>query len=392
MPKLSTPLTFAKIKGLKPKEKLYKISDGGGLSLWVYPSGAMKWALSYRLSGKQQTIYLGNYPAYSLTNAREWREEIRAKLDRGLSIHNETNRDRYIFSHIYDEWFKRWSPERKNEKYVVQVDNAIKKNIFPILANMDIREIKAIHIVESLRPFEDRGALEYLVKIKSSLNLIFSFATSSGLIEANPVAAVGTQAFKKHKKSHHEALAPEQLPQLIEALENGVITDTTRFAIYWQLLTATRPIEAVSAKWEDIDLEARTWSIPAEIMKKSRPHIVPLSNMAMRLLEQIKQDNKKGIYLFESNDYKSHLNRETPRIMLRRAKLPTTAHGLRSLAGTILEEGGYSRELIHAVLAHAKDGGDQTTIAYMRSSLFEERKAPMEYLGNKIAELLKVEF
>lgn len=391
MPKLSTPLTFAKIKGLKPKEKLYKISDGGGLSLWVYPSGTMKWALSYRLNGKQNTIYLGGYPAYSLTEAREWREDLRNKLERGISIHGEANKERYLFKNIYDEWFKRWSPERKNKKYVAQVDAAIKKNIFPLLSNMDIREIKAVHIVDALRAFEERGALEYLVKVKSSVNLIFGYAVSSGLIEINPSKLIDGQAFKKHKKSHHDALTPEQLPLLVNALEDGTISDTSRFAIYWQFLTATRSIEAVSAKWEDIDLDKRTWSIPAEVMKKSRPHIVPLSDMAIYFLEQIRLDNKKGIYLFESHDYKSHLNRETPRIMLRRANLPTTAHGLRSLAATILEEAGYTREIIHAILAHAKDGGDQTTTAYMRSSLFEERKKPMEILGNKIAELLKID-
>lgn len=391
MPKLSTPLTFAKIKALKPKEKLYKLSDGGGLSLWVYPSGAMKWALSYRHDGKQKTIYLGAYPAYSLLEAREWRDDLRAKLERGLSIHGETDKERYLFKNIYDEWFKRWSPEKKNIKYVNQVDSAIKKNIFPTLANMDIREIKAIHIVDALRAFEERGALEYLSKIKSSVNLIFGYAVSSGLIEINPSKLIDSQAFKKHKKGHHDALTPDQLPMLVNALEDGAISDTSRFAIYWQFLTATRSIEAVSAKWEDIDLEKRTWSIPAEVMKKSRPHVIPLSNMAIYFLKLIKEENKKGVYLFESHDYKSHLNRETPRIMLRRANLPTTAHGLRSLAATILEEEGINRDLIHAILAHAKDGGDQTTTAYMRSSLFEERKKPMEILGNKIAELLKID-
>lgn len=391
MPKIATPLTFAKIKNLKAKDKLYKLSDGGGLSLWVYPSGLMKWALSYRLNGKQNTAYLGAYPAYSLSEAREWRDAMRNKLNRGLSIHSETNKENYVFKNVYEEWFKRWSPERKNKKYVLQVDAAIKKNIFPTLANMDIREIKAFHIVDALREFEKRGALEYLVKVKSSVNLIFGYAVSSGLIEINPSKLIDGQAFKKHKKTHHEALMPEELPLLVQALEDGSIMDNSRYAIYWLFLTATRAIEGVSARWEDIDLEARTWSIPAVIMKKTRPHVIPLSKMAIYFLEQIKKDNRNGIYLFESNNYQSHLNKETPRIMLRRAGLATTAHGLRSLAGTILEEAGYSRDLVHAILSHAKDGGDQTTAAYMRSSLFEERKAPMELLGNKIAELLKID-
>lgn len=391
MPKLVPPLTFAQIKALKPKDKLYKKSDGGGLALWVYPSGNMRWGLTYREGSKRTTVYLGKYPAYSLNEAREWRENLRMKLDRGLSIHNETNKAQYIFSHVYEEWFKRWSPERKNKKYVAQVDRAIKANIFPTLANMDIREIKAIHVVDALRKFENRGALEYLVKVKSSVNLIFGFAVNSGLIDINPMASIGKQAFKKHKKEHHEALLPEQLPLLVRALEDGSITDNSRYAIYWLFLTATRAIEGVSAKWEDIDLEACTWSIPAEVMKKTRPHIIPLSKMAIYFLEQIRKDNRNGIYLFESNDYQGHLNKETPRIMLRRAGLATTAHGLRSLAGTILEEAGYSRDLVHSILSHAKDGGDQTTAAYMRSSLFEERKEPMELLGNKIAELLRID-
>lgn len=378
-------LNYSLIKSLKPKDKLYKVSDGGGLALWIYPTGRMRWALSYREDGKQKTAYLGEYPVYSLGEAREWRFNLKSRQARDLPIIDTSLSDRaYLFENVYSEWFLRWAPEKKSEKYVLQVQSAIDINILPILRGRDIREIRPVDIVQSLRGMESRGVLEYLRRVKSSLKMIFSYAVESGLIDFNPVASIGPQAFKKPEKSHFDALAPSELPLLIKALEDGRITGITRLAIYWQLLTMTRPIEAVSAKWSDIDLQRKRWVIPESVMKKNRPHIVPLNSFLISLLPEIKSLNSYKIYLFEGAEYSDHLNRETPRVTLRRAGLNTTAHGLRALSATILEEEGYPEVVIKSALSHAKGNGDQSTAAYLRSTFYDERVKMMAYLGEVI--------
>lgn len=383
-------LNFSKIKAIKPQEKLTKHSDGGGLSLWVYPTGKMRWALSYREDEKQKTAYLGEYPAYSLADARAWRDEIKNRMARSLPAIDSTLKDEaYLYKNVFEEWYSRWSGEKKSKKYSLQVKNAVYANVMDMLGGMDVREIRPFTIVQALRGMEERGVLEYLRRVKSSLKMSFDYAVSCGLIDFNPVVAVGTQSFKKAEKKHFDALNPEELPLLIEKLENGSISGVTRLAIYWQLLTLTRPIETVSARWEDINLEKKRWEIPAEVMKKSRPHIIPLSDFLISLLPEIKAMNMRSDYLFEGMEYGSHLNRETPRITLRRVGLDTTAHGLRALAATILEEAGYPEAVIKAGLSHAKGGGDQTTPAYLRSTFYDERVKMMDYLGEAVARARK---
>ena len=385
MARIITPLTFAKIKASKPKEKLYKLSDGGGLSLWIYPTGKKRWAFKYREDGKQKNAYLGEYPAYSLSDAREWREELRSRQEKGEPVIEEVKKTtRFIFENVYSDWYSRWSPQKKSEKYAKQVKAAIDLNVLPILKGKDIREIRPFDIVEALRGMEERGVLEYLRRTKSSLSLMFGYAVDSGLIDFNPVSAVGSQAFVKPEKSHFEALTPEQLPLLIKKLNDEQVGIISRCAIYWQFLTMTRPNEAVSAKWEDLDLEGKRWIIPAEVMKKSREHIIPLSPQALAILPILKEINRGGIYLFEGRSYDKHLNRETPRILLRRVGIPSTAHGLRSLGATILEEAAFPEPVIKAALSHAKGDGDQTTAAYLRSTFYNERVEAMAYLSDLI--------
>lgn len=378
-------LNYSKIKAIKPQEKLVKHSDGAGLSLWVYPTGKMRWALAYREDGKQKTAYLGDYPAYSLADARAWRDEIKDRLARDLPAIDQSLGDKaYLFQNVYEEWFKRWSQEKKSQKYVAQVDAAVKANVMPYFENKDVRTIRPVNIVESLRGMEERGVLEYLRRVKSSLKMMFDYAAESGLVDFNPVSVVGARAFRKAEKKHFDALEPDELPLLIEKLEDGSIAGITRLAIYWQFLTMTRPIETVSAEWSEIDLEKKQWRIPGEKMKKSRDHIIPLCDFLISLLPEIKGMNTRDKYLFEGMEYGTHLNRETPRINLRRAGLNSTAHGLRALAATILEEKGYPEPVIKAALSHAKGSGDLTTAAYLRSTFYDERASMMEELGEMV--------
>ena len=109
-------LTYSKIKSLAPRDKLYKLSDEGGLSIWVYPSGKKRWALAYREDGKQKTAYLGDYPAYSLAEAREWRDHIKMRLARSLpAIEEPEDNQSFLFQNIYEDWFQRWTKTQKSK-------------------------------------------------------------------------------------------------------------------------------------------------------------------------------------------------------------------------------------------------------------------------------------
>lgn len=336
MPKIAKRLTDAAVKAAKPKEKTYKLTGGKGLYLFVKPNGGKLWAFRYidKTLDKDCTVYLGSYPNYSLAEATEWADALKQRVLRGLPVKEEKpDTNKYIFDNVYAAWFERWQPT-VSIGYAAQVKRAIDKDVLPILTGRDVREIKPVHIVESLRPFEQRNALEYLRRTKTALNLLFGYAVSSGLSDINPVASVQNNAFRKAIKGNFDALPEADLPILMQWLASSVTI--AKLAIKWQLMTMTRPNEAVGAAFDEIDLEKKLWVIPAERMKRNREHIVPLTDELIELFENIQYINQGGIYLFESLDGNGHLHRESPRLALRKAKFNTTAHGLRSTASTIL--------------------------------------------------------
>lgn len=388
MAKVIVPLTFSKIKAAKPKEKVYKLNDGGGLVLFVHPSGLMKWGMDYRQDGKRKTAYLGNYPEFGLAEARQWREEVRTRLAHGEDAVQSKNVDEeYIFENVFYDWLKRWQPT-VSTRYGIQVQRAIELNIFTDLKDKDIREIRPVHVVNSLRVFEDRNALEYLRRTKYGLKIMFDYAISCGLIDMNPVASIGAKTFQKHESKHFDALEPSELPSLIQTLEQGRMSTTTKLALYWQLLTMTRPNETCEATFDEIDLENKQWVIPPERMKKKRPHIVPLNPLLLDFLEQIKLHNVNGIYLFEGMTFDKPMSKETPRLVLRKNGLNTTAHGLRSLARTYLTETGkFQKDVLEALLAHVS--GDKTEQAYNRALMLKQRNEALTFWANEVNALIE---
>ncbi len=142
-------------------------------------------------------------------------------------------------------------------------------HIFPSLSTTPIKEITAPLIIDLLKPIEAKGSLETVKRLSQRLNEVMNFATNCGLIQANPLTGIKA-AFKKPKKENMAALAPAELPELMSAIANASIKRTTRCLIEWQLHTMTRPSEASGTKWEEINLETKIWTIPAERMKKTK--------------------------------------------------------------------------------------------------------------------------
>ena len=396
MPKIVTPLTLGQVKSARPKEKLYKLPDGGGLALWVLPSGGKSWRMSYirPADGKTDTLTLGLYPEFGLFEAREWRAEIRAKLARGIDPKAGITDigAKYRFENRLVEWFERWQEDGgktgkgKSAKYAKQVLSALVDNVMPELKGRDVRTITTAEIVAVLRIMEKRGVLEYLKRVKSSLALFFDYLVADGTVLANPVRVIGRQVFKKQPERHFAALSPSQLPLLIERLETAAgVSERVRLLIYWQLLSLTRPNEAAEVPLCEIDVANRLWSIPIERMK-TRPHLVPLSSALLQIYDEAMALNVHGIYLFEGRG--NHpLHRETARLKLRREmQLPTTAHGLRTLATTYLrEQYKINKEIRDMLLSH--HDSSRTDRAYDRAEFLAERREALELWGRDVLAL-----
>ncbi|EGJ4256663.1 tyrosine-type recombinase/integrase [Salmonella enterica] len=396
MPKVATKLTDTEIKKAKSTEKEFTLWDGDGLFLRIKPSGKKIWHLGYTvpLTKKRAKMSLGFYPYLTLAQARALRDEYLSLLAQGIDpqSHNEQKAQalKDATEHTFQTVAKKWLDEKIKTSGISQdhakdIWRSLERNIFPTLGDIPIKEIRPKMLKQHLDPIEQRGVLETLRRIISRLNEIFRYAATEELIEFNPADNL-TQRFSKPKKQNMPALPPSELPRFIVALANASIRLETRLLIEWQLLTWVRPGEAVRARWTDIDEENRFWNIPAEFMKMKRPHKVPLSKEAMRILESMKPISGHREWVFPSIKAPlSHMHEQTANAAIIRMGFggEMVAHGMRSIARTAAEESSKFRtEVLEAALAHSKK--DEIIAAYNRAEYLAERAELMQWWSDYV--------
>ncbi|WP_426617459.1 integrase domain-containing protein [Raoultella sp. R2A007] len=391
MARITRPLTNNEILKAKPREKDFTLHDGDGLFLLVKTTGKKLWRFRYQRpnSGSRTNLSLGSYPALTLATARQIRDQHLTTLAQGMDPQQQqelASEQRQIeldsiFSTVAANWFQIKS-RSVTEDYAKDIWRSLDKDVFPTIGSIPVQEIKARTIVEALEPIKARGALETVRRLVQRVNEIMIYAVNTGLIDANPASGVG-MAFEKPKKQNMPTLRPEELPRLMRSLVMSNLSVATRCLIEWQLLTLVRPSEASGARWAEIDLDAKLWTIPAERMKAKREHIVPLSPQALDIIEVMKPVSAHRAHVFPSrNDPKQPMNSQTANAALKRigygGKL--VAHGLRAIASTALNEHGFNADVIEAALAHTDK--NEIRRAYNRSTYLEHRVDMMKWWGS----------
>jgi integrase len=387
------PLTNTEVKQAKLKEKLYKLYDGEGLQLRIMPSGSKVWLFDYKrpYTKKRTCLSLGAYPAVSIADARKMRTEAKELLARDIDPQEYRDEQNRISQKAYNDTLEyvaaQWLEVKKSE---VSVDHAkdtwrsLELHIFPNLGKVPIHKITATKAIDTIKPVAAKGSLETVKRLCQRLNEIMVYAVNSGIIESNSLAGI-SRAFKKPLKKHLPTLKPEELPLLLQTLTTANIKYTTRCLIEWQLHTMVRPGEAAGTRWDEFDLKTSTWHIPAERMKRKKKHAVPLSPQALMLLELMKPISGHFQFVFPSDrDPRKHTNSETANTALKRMGFnkKLVAHGMRSLASTILNEEGFDADVIEAALAHI--GKNEVRNAYNRANYLERRKPLMKWWSDHI--------
>ncbi|HOY22921.1 MAG TPA: integrase domain-containing protein [Cellvibrio sp.] len=398
MAKATTPLNDKQIKAAQPSDKDYVLSDGNGLQMRIRSNGSKQWNFNYihPITGKRLNMGLGTYPEISLATARKMTVESRALVAQGTDPKAQRDSERLFkksqteetLMKIAEEWFER-KKDSITPAYADDIWSSFERHIFPKIANVPIHQITAPQVIALLRPLEARGNLETVKRLTQRLNEVMTHAVNSGVIHSNPLAGIKA-TFKRPKKENMAALKPEELPELVVTIANASIKRVTRCLIEWQLHTMTRPSEAAGTQWSEIDFDKKTWTIPAERMKKRRPHRIPLTPQALAVLEVMEPISRHREFVFPSDrNPKSHCNSQTANMALKRMGFAgrLVSHGLRSIASTILNEQGFDSEIIEAALAHADE--NQVRSAYNRADYFERRKPMMEWWSNHIEENAK---
>lgn len=381
------------IKKAKPAEKEYNLSDGDGLALRVKPNGSKIWLFNYTrpLTKKRANISFGIYPDVSLAQAREKRREARGLLadDIDPQMHRDEVQAQKLIeqSNTLNAVFSEWLEVKKGEvaeKQVTIIKRSFENHILPDLGAYPITSLKPQQVIIVIQKVESQGKADLTKRLCSRINEVMHFAANTGRLDSNPLIGI-TKAFRVARSQPHSAIKPDQLPWLLKKINHANIKTMTRILIEWQMHTMVRPSEAAGAKWEEIDFNKCQWTIPAERMKMKVAHIVPLTQQTLALLEMLKPLSGEREYLFPSYKYgQKHINSETVNMAFKRMGLQgqQTAHGLRSVASTTLNDQGHNEDDIEAALAHVI--GSDVSRRYNRSDYLQRRRKLMEWWSNHV--------
>lgn len=381
------PLTDLKCKQCKPGEKLLKLSDGGGLQLHVFPNGSKLWRGAYRYDGKQKTYAMGAYPDLTLLDARDAWKKAKATLTAGVDPITERRVEKLRAVNAGGKTFEQVSIEWREKKYPVKSetgDDALHRvtiNLFPDLGSLPISSIDPPMLLTSLRRIEARGSLDMLKRVQRIAVRIFNYAIACGLRLDNPAAPV-KEALKAHKAGNFASIEVEELPKFLADLARTEVDleVKTKTATRLMMHTFVRTEEIVGALWGDIDLNKALWIIPAERMKMSRDHVVPLSRQVVELFRVMEPITGGRHFVFPHRSKgKLHMDNNTVLRALGRMgyKNKMTGHGFRSLAmSTITEKLGYDWKIVDLQLAHVKE--NKTDQAYDRAKWLDKRTRMMQ--------------
>ncbi|HED1572154.1 TPA: tyrosine-type recombinase/integrase [Morganella morganii] len=387
-------LTARQVETAKPKEKSYKLFDGGGLYLEVTAKGSRYWRMKYRFGGKEKRLAFGVFPTVTLAEAREMRNQAKKILAAGGDPGEVKKEEKAIqklstgntFEAIAREWHKS-KADRWSLRYRDEIIDTFEKDIFPYIGKRPIAEIKPLELLETLRRMEKRGALEKMRKVRQRCGEVYRYAIITGRAEYNPAPDLAT-ALTPPKKQHFPFLTAEELPYFLKDLASYTGSVITKTATKIILLTAVRTQELRFARWQDIDLEKGIWEIPAEVMKMKRPHVVPLSKQVIELFNSLKPlSGHYELVFIGRNDHRKPISKESVNqvIELLGYKGRLTGHGFRHTMSTILHEKGYNSAWIETQLAHIDKNAIRGT--YNHAQYLDGRREMMQWYADYMDEL-----
>lgn len=370
--------------GIKRIDQAGIYSDGDGLFLRVRKGGSRQWFFIFKRHGNRTEIGLGGYgqgtAPVSLALAREKAEAIRGKLARGVDPRGEKKPPRVItFKHCLDELLTSKEGGWKNDKHRAQWHMTLNDYAKP-LHDMPISEIAIGDVKACLMPhWQDRPVTAD--RLRGRIQAVVDYGIAHGWRTAhNPARWQGLldkvmPPRRKMARGHHAALGYRDAPVMAKALRKS--SGTAARAVEFLMLTAVRSGEARFATFDEIDFEARTWTIPAERMKADREHVVPLTDRAINILQAMRQQSTSAlIFAGAVNDRPISDTAMTKALRLASPDKTATLHGLRStFRDWCGDQTDFARDVAEAALAHAVS--DKTEAAYRRQTALDKRRELM---------------
>ena len=355
-------------------------ADGGGLYLSISPNGGRRWVFLFRWHGKPTEIGLGSARDVTLARARAMASQARAKLAEGLNP-KEARRASggATFGEVADRLIEAMRPAWRNAKHAAQWEMTLRDYAGP-LRRLPVDKITTDDVLGVLKPLWNEKP-ETASRLRGRIERVLDAAKAQGLRSGeNPARWRGhlDQLLPRRQqltRGHHAALAYAELPAFMSDLRGRQAT--AALALEFTILTAARSGEVLGARWEEFNLDAGLWTVPAARMKPGREHRVPLSRRALKIVK-VMHEGRSGDYVFPGQKLGRPLSVMALEMVLRRMKIvDATVHGFRSaFRDWAAECTNFANEVCEAALAHVIE--NKVEAAYRRGDLFDKRRKLME--------------
>lgn len=387
MPKKAKELSATEVRRLT-KPGLHAVGGVAGLLLQVTPTGARSWILRTMVGSKRRDIGLGGFPEVPLAKAREKSRETKEQIKQGIDPVEERKqaRERLIasqakrltFDEAADKFLTLKRKEFNNPKHAAQWASTLETYASPVIGSLPVDTVELAHVVNILEPLWTEKT-ETATRLRGRIESVLAWATVSGFRHGdNPARwkgnldAILPKPGKLKKIQHHRALPWQEINPFIQQLRQR--KGTAAKALEFLILTATRSGEVRGATWQEIDLQARTWTVPAERMKAGKEHTVPLCDDAVKLLENLPRfEGSDLIFPGARGGVLSDVALTKP---IRAIGLDATVHGFRStFRDWCAESTNYPNEVAEMALAHTVSNAVER--AYRRGDLLAKRSRLM---------------
>ncbi len=370
--------------------------DGLGLSLLVTKTGGRCWIQRLTIAGRVRELGLGGYPLTSLAQAREKALENKRLIREGGDPLAEKHKAPIpTFAEAAAAVIDLHRPGWRNAKHAAQWEATLSQYVFPRLGAQGVHTITTADILAVLAPIWHEKA-ETARRVRQRIGAVMKWAVAHGFRTDNPAGDMLSQALGRQADvtQHMRALPHREVATAIHTVQDSQAGMSTKLACEFLILTAARSGEVRLATWEEMNLEDKVWTVPAERMKAKRAHRVPLSERAAAILREAQVLADESGLVFPSTTGKP-LSNMTLSKLLKDLKIPAVPHGFRSSFRDWGQEcTNAPRAVMEAALAHTIP--DKTEAAYARSDLFERRRTLMEqwaaYLSqasNKVVPLVR---
>jgi len=305
-------LTDKELKNLKPRAKLYKVTDRDGMHAAVTPTGVISFRYQYRVNGRQEVLTIGRYSAeaarkltrepdaleygmeVSLAEARTLLARARRQVERGESpskakVERRTaSAEAFTFGGWAEAYFKHKADPKSGAERLADSTLAMRRSVYDRaiageLSKLKLGEVTPQRLKRLCDEVKEKRGPAVAVHVREVVLLVFRHAQGCGLDVSNPAESIRTSAIATFEP-RERALSPSEVRAVLTALDHVAAAPTLRSAVKFVLLTGVRKSEFIDATWKEIDFAAARWTIPAERMKAGKAHVVPLSDQALDIL------------------------------------------------------------------------------------------------------------